>query len=146
MAAGKSHTDPLTVYAAHSFVSDQAYQAGLATLHSSGALDGLSDEARGTFLRRSRVYYFNQVHGYNISESDAMEVEGGATAQDPAVSPNLETPRTLTFAELQTLIEQGRTDEIPNNKPIPDALNETPPSQSNAPPRKKPWELAVQSE
>lgn len=40
------------------------------------------------------------------------------TAQDqPAV------PKTLTFAELQTLIEQGKTDEIPNNKHIPDAIN-----------------------
>jgi hypothetical protein len=36
-----------------------------------------------------------------------------------------ETPKTqtLTFAELQTLIEQGKTDEIPNNKHIPDAIN-----------------------
>jgi hypothetical protein len=33
------------------------------------------------------------------------------------------TPRTLTFAEIQTLIEQGRTDEIPNNKRILDTLN-----------------------
>jgi hypothetical protein len=39
------------------------------------------------------------------------------------VSASLETPRTLTFAELQALIEQGKTDEIPNNKPIPDELN-----------------------
>jgi hypothetical protein len=47
-----------------------------------------------------------------------------ATAQDQAVSPPiLETPRTLTFAELQTLIEQGKTDEIPNNKHIPDVIN-----------------------
>jgi hypothetical protein len=34
-----------------------------------------------------------------------------------------ETPRTLTFAELQTAIEQGKIDEIPNNKHIPDVLN-----------------------
>ena len=32
-------------------------------------------------------------------------------------------PRHLSFAELKTLIEQGRTDEIPNNKQIPDKLN-----------------------
>jgi hypothetical protein len=45
-------------------------------------------------------------------------------AQDPAVSaPSLETPRTLTFAELQTFIELGKMDEIPINKHIPDALN-----------------------
>jgi len=91
-------------------------------------------------------------------------IPGATTAQDQAVSPPiLETPRTLTFAELQTLIEQGKTDEIPNNKHIPDAINvvsiscavignnmlsiiftqEAPPSQSIAPQRKKPWELAL---
>ena len=32
-------------------------------------------------------------------------------------------PRHLSFAELKTLIEQGRTDEIPYNKQIPDKLN-----------------------
>jgi hypothetical protein len=39
----------------------------------------------------------------------------------PAAIP--ETPKTLTFAELQALVEQGKTDEIPNNKHIPDAIN-----------------------
>jgi hypothetical protein len=39
------------------------------------------------------------------------------------VSASLETPKNLTFSELQTLIEQGETDEIPSNKPIADALN-----------------------
>jgi predicted component of type VI protein secretion system len=39
------------------------------------------------------------------------------------VSASLKTPKNLTFSELQTLIEQGKTDEIPSNKPIPDALN-----------------------
>jgi len=31
--------------------------------------------------------------------------------------------RTLTFAELKELIEQGKTDQIPNNRPIPEAIN-----------------------
>jgi len=57
--------------------------------------------------------------------------------------PGVETPRTLTFAELQALVEQGRTDDIPNNRQIPDAINEAPPSQSNAPQRKKPREIAL---
>lgn len=30
---------------------------------------------------------------------------------------------TLTFAELKALIEQGKTDGIPNNKLIPNVLN-----------------------
>jgi len=77
MAMGESHVDPLVVYAAHSFTDDQAYQvsrlssrkhipqadsskAGLSSLYSSGALDELSGDAKEDFLRRSRVFYFNQ--------------------------------------------------------------------------------------
>jgi hypothetical protein len=76
MTTGESHVDPLAVYAAHSFADDQSYQvsycregnvpqadsskAGLSALYSSGALDGLAGEAKEDFLRRSRVFYFNQ--------------------------------------------------------------------------------------
>ena len=35
-------------------------KAGLSTLYTSGALDGLSDEAKEELLRKSRVFYFNQ--------------------------------------------------------------------------------------
>ena len=37
-----------------------------------------------------------------------------------------EEVRTLTFAELKALIEQGKTDGIPNNKEIPNLLNVSP--------------------
>jgi hypothetical protein len=78
----------------------------------------------------------------------------------PQPQPNSDEPRILTFADLQALIESGREDLIPNNKIIPDTLNvrlefglsfrffdgvflqDAPPSQSTAPVRKKPWELA----
>jgi len=87
------------------------------------------------------------------------------TTEDQEVSPSIpEAPRILTFAELQSLIEQGKTDEIPNNKHIPDTINVlisysiltyfgpqcsrqvAAPSQSNAPQRKKPWEVLLQSQ
>ena len=43
---------------------------------------------------------------------------------DQEVSPSIPEARsTLTFAELQSLIEQGKMDEIPNNKHIPDTIN-----------------------
>jgi hypothetical protein len=88
-----------------------------------------------------------RTHGWNISESDAkqLDIEGvgvnktprqisdmvsssadchsvseATTAQPEGVAA---TARALTFTELQTLVEQGKTDEIPNNKHIPDALN-----------------------
>jgi hypothetical protein len=78
MAIGESHVDPLTAYAAHPFADDQAYQvsrlsrehydftqadsgkAGVSSLYSSGTLDELSGDAKEDFLRRSRVFYFNQ--------------------------------------------------------------------------------------
>jgi hypothetical protein len=34
--------------------------------------------------------------------------------------------RTLTFAELKDLIEEGKTDQIPNNRYIPEAINVNP--------------------
>ena len=42
------------------------------------------------------------------------------TSSDPSTQ---DEPRTLTFAQLKALIEQGRTDEIPNNKVIPNVLS-----------------------
>jgi len=44
-----------------------------------------------------------------------------------------EEARTLTFAELKALIEQGKTDGIPNNKLIPDTINVSPPLQALIP-------------
>ena len=34
-----------------------------------------------------------------------------------------EEPATLTFAQLKELIEQGKTDQIPNNRTIPNELH-----------------------
>jgi len=55
---------------------------------------------------------------------------------------SVDESRTLTFAELKELIEQGKTDQIPNNRQIPEVINDAPPSASTAPSRKKPWEIA----
>jgi len=51
-----------------------------------------------------------------------------------------EETRVLTFAELKELIETGNVDKIPNNKIIPEGLNEATPSESTAALPKKPWE------
>jgi hypothetical protein len=86
-----------------------------------------------------------RAHGCSISESDAKQIEGVGVGDNrapwqisdmvsssadrfvpEATDPPPEVPvaaRTFTFTELQALIEQGKTDEIPNNKQIPDALN-----------------------
>jgi hypothetical protein len=73
-----------------------------------------------------------------------------------------EESRILTFAEIKDLIEQGKTDQIPNNKYIPNVISvcdgglsckhvltvaltsqDALPSESTAQLRKKPWEFTV---
>lgn len=46
--------------------------------------------------------------------------EAASQEESPSVP---EAARTLSFAELQSLIEQGKMEEIPNNKHIPDTIN-----------------------
>ncbi|KAI0063153.1 hypothetical protein BV25DRAFT_1915477 [Artomyces pyxidatus] len=141
--------NPVDLYIAHPFNTDNAYQQGLSGIISTGAMQGLSERAREELLRKTRVYYFNQTTGNTITEDQAKEAEEasarGATDENTEAlhdnaSDRGEEPRLLSFAELQALIEQGATDKIPNNKHIPDVLSEDPPSQSTAAPRKKPWE------
>ncbi|KAI0037044.1 hypothetical protein K488DRAFT_81539 [Vararia minispora EC-137] len=81
---------------------------------------------------------YPRLKGSSISEEDAKLAEEQLPAQKVEVQNE---PRALSFAELQELITQGKTDQIPNNKHIPDVLNDTPPSESVAAPRKKPWEM-----
>jgi hypothetical protein len=72
----------------------------------------------GTFRHISNSIHFleDRIHAHSTPEA--------TVTQNQVVSPSMpETPRTLTFAELQSLVEQGKTDEIPNNKHIPDAIN-----------------------
>ena len=98
-------------------------------------------------------------------ETNAADA-GGAPSADGTAARTSPAPtdkaRTLSFAELKALIEEGKTDQIPNNRQIPNELNvggcglsypctnvlialhvgdqHTPPSQSTATARKKPWE------
>ena len=85
---------------------------------------------------------------------------GSSVSEDVAPEGDGES-RTLTFAELKDLIEQGKTGDIPNNRIIPEAINvsghcrtliaalpnpaiqDAPPSESVAPARRKPWETAT---
>ena len=55
-------------------------------------------------------------------ESSARPVGDGRQTEQHQQAAGEETG-TLTFAELKTLIEQGKTDGIPNNKVIPNILN-----------------------
>lgn len=154
----KTPSDLVGVFLTYPFAEDQAYQQGLASILS--ALDEKPDEEREQLLLQSRIYYFNRITGASITPDEIRSYQEPLSSRSegpngpalPAGSPTPDSistysnstdssePPTLTFAQLKELIETGQTDRIPNNKLIPDALNEAPPSESKAPPRKKPWE------
>ncbi|KAJ7628345.1 hypothetical protein FB45DRAFT_918075 [Roridomyces roridus] len=162
-----SELNPLEQYASYPFSTDDEYQDGLASIVAGGALDNNPPEdIKEEILRRTRVFYFNRVTGNAITSDEAREYELShpgttastsaaavlaAAAAEPVISPSSEsesetTPEStgvLSFAQLKALIESGREELIPNNKIIPDGLNEAEPSTSAAPVRKKPWETAT---
>jgi hypothetical protein len=65
--------------------------------------------------------------GNSITLEDASSFESSARPTEQQQHATGEETQTLTFADLQALIEQGKTDGIPNNKPIPNILNVSPP-------------------
>jgi len=106
---------------------------------------GKSDEEKENALRMSRVFYFNKVTGNSITPGDALNFESivdgdDLTEQQPRQAAG-DCARTLTFSELKALIEQGKTENVPNNRLIPNILNDAPPSENATQIRKKPWEV-----
>lgn len=59
-------------------------------------------------------------------ESSTRPVGGGRQTEQQHQQTAGEETGTLTFTELKALIEQGKTDGIPNNKVIPNNLNVSP--------------------
>ncbi|KAJ8082180.1 hypothetical protein PM082_008027 [Marasmius tenuissimus] len=122
-----------------------------------------ADIDRNEIVRKARLFYFNRITGGGLTFEDVAAAEEGvrhavdsskeksrAPVQASAVLGNPETeqeqegkeePTVLTLAQIKEFIETGRTDQLPNNKVIPDGLNEKPPTESVAPARKKPWEV-----
>ncbi|KAI1790101.1 hypothetical protein LXA43DRAFT_1018334 [Ganoderma leucocontextum] len=141
--------DPLGRFASYPFADDAEYQQGLIGILSSGSLEGKSEEEREELILRSQVFYFNRVSGAPLDLDAARAFRTGCKlgigfAPTPAApAPHLQAEdqkQTLTFAQLKELIEQGKTDEIPNNKLIPNVLSSETPSESKTSVRKKPWE------
>jgi len=134
--------DALQMYGSYPFSTDETYQQGLASILGGGTLDpSLPEDLKGETIRRARVFYFNKITGSTISIDEAREYELSLLSPitEGATETNDEN-RVWTFTELRELIESGKMDNVPNNKIIPDGLNEAIPSESIAPARKKPWE------
>ncbi|KAF7440182.1 hypothetical protein PC9H_000526 [Pleurotus ostreatus] len=131
----------VAAYSTYPFGTDEEFQQGLNSLMAGGALVGKTDEEKADVVRLAQIFYFNRKTSNNITV-DAVRNYEQAHAVKPPVTPESDSnePRVLSFAELQELIQSGRVDEIPNNRIIPDTLNEAPPSESKTPAKLKPWE------
>ena len=57
------------------------------------------------------------------SRNGVISAASTSATTSPQPLPEDQGQHTLTFAQLKELIEQGRTDEIPNNKVIPNILS-----------------------
>ncbi|KAG2130120.1 hypothetical protein BD769DRAFT_1334695, partial [Suillus cothurnatus] len=132
------------------FSSDEVYQQGLADLLAHGAMSGKTDVEKAETILRTQLFYFNRMAGQNLTIEDVRSHQNTVNSQNITVTTDLSPlssnsgtgeARLLTFAELTMLIKQGKTDDIPNNKFIPETLNDAPPSASIALVRKKPWEI-----
>lgn len=99
---------------------------GLADLLARDVLSGRSEVDKAEIILQMQLFYFNRVTGQNLTAEDVLSHRDTDTdlhnLTEPLDSLHREA-RPLTFAELKTLIELGKTDDIPNNKPIPDTLN-----------------------
>ncbi|KAI0088308.1 hypothetical protein BDY19DRAFT_994216 [Irpex rosettiformis] len=138
----------------HDFDADESYQGGLRGMISSGALEGKTENEKNAWLLQTRVFYFNHMNNAGLTIEEAVtatavgEENNGPSNATPSSDERSSTipkpdnePRTLSFAELKELIEQGKTDQIPNNRVIPNELSTELPSESKATVRKKPWEV-----
>ena len=64
--------------------------------------------------------------GNSITVEDTMRLNQLPSTSEATTEDNpsaADESRVLSFAELKSLIELGKTDQIPNNKHIPDAIN-----------------------
>ncbi|KAH7929301.1 hypothetical protein BV22DRAFT_1003144 [Leucogyrophana mollusca] len=147
LGSGITSDSVLRRFFSYSFSSDECYKQGLAGILTPDVLRGKSDAEITELVRRAKVFYFNRTFEQNLTLEDVDTYQQALGINDAVPGSGelsityqeVETP-VMTFAELKTLIEQGRTGDIPNNRFIPESLNTAPPSQSTAPARKKPWE------
>ncbi|GJE98720.1 hypothetical protein PsYK624_149550 [Phanerochaete sordida] len=137
--------DTVQSFLGYPFDTDETYQQGLAGILG-GSGSALDAATRQDVLLRSRVFYYNRITGSSLSVDDVRghvgeaQLDAAPVPAPAAPAAGADEPRALSFAELKELIEQGKTDQIPNNRLIPNELSKDAPSVSSAPPRKKPWE------
>ncbi|KAI6041561.1 hypothetical protein EDC04DRAFT_2668748 [Pisolithus marmoratus] len=140
----------LCEFAEYPFTSDEIFQQGLIQILAHSSSQSTSEEEQSEMTLKTQLFYFNRQMGRDLTLEDVKGFPLTTPDLHPTVpqpvelletQPQDHSPRILSFAELKDLIESGNTENVPHNKHIPDQLNERIPSQSNAPLRKKPWEV-----
>jgi hypothetical protein len=95
-------------------------------------MSGKTDVEKAETILRTQLFYFNRMAGQNLAIEDVRSHQNTVNSQNITVTTDLSPlssnsgtgeARLLTFAELTMLIKQGKTDDIPNNKFIPETLN-----------------------
>ncbi|KAJ3492018.1 hypothetical protein NLI96_g268 [Meripilus lineatus] len=151
--SGASGEPALQEFFKYPFETDEVYKQGLAGIVDSSVFQDKSKEEQEEVHLRSRVFYFQKVTGTVVDIEDVRRCRASESISQhtsnqpiPNASREEEQPTTLTFAQLKELIEQGKTDQIPNNRTIPNDLHTGSPSVSTATVRLKPWEKQAQTE
>ncbi|KAF8553489.1 hypothetical protein OG21DRAFT_1523105 [Imleria badia] len=132
------------------FSSDETFQQGLSGILAHQSTNQMGDNERSELILKTKVFYFNRISHEDVQDCytadfDRFHAQSGNECSQTSLGTDRGEMRVLTFVELKSLIEQGKTDNIPNNKIIPDILNDGISSESTAPLRRKPWELASPS-
>ena len=123
---------------------------GLGDLVKTADFEQKTAEEKESVLVRARVFYFNRfaiiftvpstrlltrlrhrITSSNITVEDVQSTavpsvaDASASSSEEQATPSegVSEPHILSFAELKELIEQGKTDQIPNNRTIPETLN-----------------------
>ncbi|PVG04545.1 hypothetical protein CPB86DRAFT_746361 [Serendipita vermifera] len=112
---------------AYDFDADEEFTVSI--LSKPGLDEDPTEKAR--ILRTAKLFFFNKKTGSNVTLEEYTQAD----------DMNQSVEKTLTFAEIKHLIETGQAHLIPNNKVIPDQLNDAQPSVSQIQAKKKPWEM-----
>ncbi|KAJ3557615.1 hypothetical protein NM688_g1379 [Phlebia brevispora] len=163
IAISNVNGDLVSRFFSYPFDTDEVYQVlmkqGIAGIINNAGFSDRTESQQEHIILSSKVFYFNRISDQSITVEDVLRARNagqdshaprnevtsqGADPSRPTEDGGVAETRILSFAELKALIEQGKTDEIPNNRVIPDVLNNETPSESRAAIRRKPWEMGAQ--
>lgn len=106
----------------YKFEEDEEFNQFLSNI---GISPDPSESQKERLLLEAKIFFFRKKTGSLLTVDEYLKTQSPTTKQ-------AEEP-VLTFAEIKHLIETGQAHLIPNNKVIPDKINDETPSRSIAP-------------